>query len=125
MLRRQPRSPLFPYTTLFRSDYLSLKGAEQVERALNALEPVFKHRLPRRYLLTRFDLRRRMSEDVEARMRDVLRPEEICETKIRENVKLAESPAMELDVFRYAPESRGAQDYAQLYDELLRTGLLR
>ena len=37
------------------ADYLSLKGAEQVERALNALEPVFKRRLPRRYLLTRYD----------------------------------------------------------------------
>ena len=37
------------------ADYLSLQGAQQVERALNALEPVFKRRLPRRYLLTRFD----------------------------------------------------------------------
>ena len=107
------------------ADYLSLKGAEQVERALNALEPVFKHRLPRRYLLTRYDLRRNMSEEVEARMREVLRPDEICATRIRENVKLAESPAVELDVFRHAPASRGAQDYAELYDELLRAGLLR
>ena len=32
------------------ADFLSLKGAEQVERALNALEPVFKRRLPRRYV---------------------------------------------------------------------------
>src|SRR6185295_16830016 len=30
-------------------DFLSLSGAMQVERALNALEPVFKRRLPRRY----------------------------------------------------------------------------
>src|SRR6266576_565890 len=87
------------------ADYLALQGAQQVERALNALEPVFKRRLPRRYLLTRFDLRRRMSEDVEARMREVLRPDEICATRIRENVKLAESPAVELDVFRHAPAS--------------------
>ena len=107
------------------ADFLSLKGAEQVERALNALEPVFKRRLPRRYLLTRYDLRRRMSEDVEARMREVLRPDEICATRIRENVKLAESPAVELDVFRHAPGSRGALDYAELYDELLRAGLLQ
>src|SRR5258707_4185800 len=40
------------------ADYLSFQGAQQVERSLNALEPVFKHRLPRRYLLTRFDARR-------------------------------------------------------------------
>ena len=49
-------------------DYLSMHGAQQVERALNALEPVFKRRLPRRYLLTRFDAtapdeRRRGHED--------------------------------------------------------------
>lgn len=106
------------------ADFLSLKGAEQVERALNALEPVFKRRLPRRYLLTRYDLRRRMSAEVEARMKEVLRPEEICATRIRENVTLAESPALELDVFRHAPASRGAHDYAQLYDELLGAGLL-
>lgn len=106
------------------ADFLSLKGAEQVERALNALEPVFKRRLPRRYVLTRYDQRRRMSEAVEARMREVLRADEICATRIRENVKLAESPAVELDIFRHAPGSRGAHDYAALYAELLGAGLV-
>lgn len=106
------------------ADFLSLKGAEQVERALNALEPVFKRRMPRRYVLTRHDVRRRMTEAVEARMREVLRADEICATRIRENVKLAESPAMELDIFRHAPGSRGAHDYAALYEELLGAGLL-
>ena len=41
-------------------------------------------------------------------------PEEICATRIRESVKLAESPAVGLDVFRHAPDSRGARDYAAL-----------
>ena len=107
------------------ADFLSLKGAEQVERALNALEPVFKRRLPRRYVLTRYDIRRRMSGTVEERMREALRPEDICATRIRENVKLAESPSVGLDIFRHAPGSRGARDYAELYDELLGAGLLR
>jgi chromosome partitioning protein len=107
------------------ADFLSLKGAEQVERALNALEPVLKRRLPRRFLLTRHDARKRMTDEVEQRMRAVLRPEEICTTRIRENVKLAESPAVGLDVFRHAPGSRGAQDYEALYGELLRADLLR
>jgi chromosome partitioning protein len=101
------------------ADFLSLKGAEQVERALNALEPVFKRRLPRRYVLTRYDARRRMTETVERMMGELLRPDEICATHIRENVKLAESPAMGLDIFRHAPDSRGAHDYAALYEELL------
>jgi chromosome partitioning protein len=106
------------------ADFLSLKGAEQVERALNALEPVFKRRLPRRYVVTRYDVGRRMSADVVERMDALLRADEICVTRIRESVKLAESPSVGLDIFRHAPGSRGAYDYAALYDELLGAGLL-
>jgi len=105
-------------------DFLALRGAREVERALNALEPVFKQRLPRRYLLTRYDARRRMSADVVEQMAAALRPEEICATRIRESVRLAESPAFELDVFRHAPDSIGAEDYAALADELVRAGFL-
>ena len=107
------------------ADFLSLQGALQVERALNALEPVLKCRLPRRYVLTRYDLRRRMSSAVAERMAESLRPDEICATRIRENVKLAESPSLGLDIFRHAPESRGARDYAALYEELLGAGLVK
>jgi len=105
-------------------DFLSLRGALQVDRALNALEPVFKRRLPRRYLLTRFDPRCTMSEEVVTRMAFALRPDEVCRTRIRESVKLAESPAVELDVFRHAPGSNGAEDYEALGDELMRAGFV-
>jgi chromosome partitioning protein len=106
------------------ADYLALQGARQVEHSLNALTVVFKRRVPRRYLLTRFDPRRKMSAAVVVGMADSLLAEEICVTRIRENVKLAESPAMSLDIFRHAPDSRGAHDYAALYDELVGAGLL-
>ncbi len=105
-------------------DFLSLRGAHEVERALNALEPVLRRRLPRRYLLTRFDVRRRMTADIVARMAEAFRADEVCATRIRENVKLAESPAVELDVFRHAPGSKGAQDYQSLADELAGAGFI-
>jgi chromosome partitioning protein len=105
-------------------DFLSLRGAHEVERALNALEPVFRRRLPRRYLLTRFDVRRRMSADIVSRMAEAFRADELCRTRIRENVKLAESPAVELDVFRHAPSSKGALDYQALADELAGDGFM-
>ena len=57
-------------------------------------------------------------------MNELMRPEEIFATRIREAVRLAESPAVGLDVFRHAPESRGARDYAALTDELVSTGVL-
>ncbi len=106
------------------ADFLALQGARAVERALNALEPVFKRRLPRRYLLTRYDARRKMSAEIDTRMQGAFRPDEVCRTRIRENVKLAESPSVELDVFRHAPDSRGARDYAALVDELMGAGLV-
>ena len=106
-------------------DFLSLRGALQVERALNALEPVFKQRLPRRYVITRFDMRRKMSAEVVDAMAKSFRQEEVCVTRIRENVKLAESPAEGLDVFRHAPDSRGAHDYTSLLEELVGAGFLR
>jgi len=107
------------------ADYLAVQGAKEVERALNALEPVFRQRLPRRYVITRFDMRRRMSAEVVQEMARSFRPEEVCITRIRENVKLAESPAAGLDVFRHAPDSRGARDYEELADELVGAGFLR
>jgi chromosome partitioning protein len=106
------------------ADYLALQGAQQVERSLNALEPVFKHRLARRYVLTRFDARRKMSSEVADLMAMAFRPDEICATRIAENVSLAESPARQLDVFRHAPQSRGARDYQALVEELVGAGLV-
>jgi chromosome partitioning protein len=106
------------------ADYLALQGAQQVERSLNALEPVFKRRLPRRYLLTRFDARRKMSSEVADLMAMAFRPGEICVTRVAENVSLAESPARQLDVFRHAPQSRGARDYQALVEELVGAGLV-
>jgi chromosome partitioning protein len=50
--------------------------------------------------------------------------EELCKARISENVSVAESPASNEDVFAHAPESRGAQDYDALLDELIETGFL-
>lgn len=99
------------------SDYLSLRGALQIEHTLKALEPVLKRRIERRYLLTRFDRRRKMSFDIQDRMRKQFGAE-LCETVISENVAIAEAPALSLDIFSHSPTSSGAQDYLALMGEL-------
>lgn len=99
------------------SDYLSLRGALQIEHTLKALEPVLKRRIERRYLLTRFDRRRKMSFDIQERMRQQFGAE-LCETVISENVAIAEAPSLNLDIFAHNPTSRGAQDYLALMGEL-------
>lgn len=46
-------------------------------------------------------------------------------TKIRDNVAIGEAPAAGLDIFRYAPRSNGATDYAELCAEVLKRGPIR
>jgi chromosome partitioning protein len=99
------------------SDYLSLRGALQIERTMKALEPVLKRRIERRYLLTRFDRRRKMSFEIQNRLREQFGAE-LCETVISENVAIAEAPAVSLDIFSHSPTSRGALDYQALMEEL-------
>ena len=99
------------------ADYLAISGALQVERTLRALERVLKNPPLRRYVITRFDARRKMSWEIEQTLRTRFGAQ-LCETRISENVSIAESPAHNLDVFTHAPESRGARDYVALLDEL-------
>lgn len=103
------------------TDYLSLEAAGHITRTLHVLEPVLKRRVERRYLLTRFDRRRKMSEDIRTRLRERY-GDDVLETVISENVAVAESPALKRDVFRHNPSSTGANDYRKLLDELVDRG---
>ncbi len=103
------------------SDFLSMRGAVQIDHTLKALEPVLRLRLPRRYVLTRFDRRRKMSFEIQKRMTDAF-GDDLCKTVISENVAVAEAPSCNLDIFSHAASSRGAQDYAALLVELTNTG---
>ncbi len=99
------------------ADYLAVKGAMQVEKTLNALQRVLGRRVERRYVITRFDGRRRMSWDILETFRTRF-GRELCESRISETVSIAESPYNERDVFAHAPSSRGAADYHALFEEL-------
>ncbi|MFZ1910053.1 MAG: ParA family protein [Burkholderiales bacterium] len=105
------------------ADYLALKGVQQSEKTLRALEHVLKKRVARRYVVTRFDARRKLSHRI---FRELLERygDEICRTRISENVALAESPAEQKDVFAHSPESAGAKSYDALVDELIASGFI-
>lgn len=106
------------------SDFLSMRGAIQIDKTLRALEPVLKRRLERRYLLTRFDRRRRMCFEIHDRLKEQFGAD-VCQTVISENVAVAEAPALSLDIFSHAPKSRGAEDYIALIKELEEAGFLQ
>jgi chromosome partitioning protein len=103
------------------ADYLAVKGALQVDRTLNALQRVLGRHVDRRYVITRFDGRRKMSWDILETFKARLGAE-LCESRISETVSIAESPYNEQDVFMHAPASRGAADYRALFEELEAAG---
>ena len=105
------------------ADYLAVQGVLQVEKTLKALEHVLRKRLPRRYVVTRFDARRKMSHQIYDELKR-RHGDDVCATRITENVSVAESPAVKRDVFAHAPESRGAQDYENLLLELIASGFV-
>ena len=106
------------------ADYLSMNGAVQISKTLKALEQVLKRRVNRRYLVTRFDKRRGMSNDILQLARKEFGAD-VCETVIAENVSLAQSPAQQKNIFEFAPNSHGALDYDALLAELLADGFIR
>ncbi len=110
---------LIPVST----DYLALQGVISVEKTLKALEHVLKRRVMRRYVITRFDSRRKMSHEIFDSLKERY-GDEVCSTRISENVAVAESPASEKDVFSHSPGSRGAVDYDALLHELVATGFI-
>lgn len=99
------------------TDYLSINSAVKMDKVLNALQPVLKRKIQRRYLLTRADKRKAMTVEVEQEMRRLF-GSEVLMTKIHEHTALAESERMGQHVFEYDIESAAAQDYMALYFEL-------
>ena len=71
--------------------------------------------------MTRFHGRRRLSGEIDARIRTLF-GDTVCDTRITENVSLAESPMRGKDIYAHAPASPGARDYRAFTAELGRGG---
>lgn len=100
-------------------DYLSLVGVRHILRTVARLHEHFAH--PVRllgFLPTMYDRRNRLAEDSVAKLQGrfadaVLEP-------IRINIRLKEAPSHQQTIFEYDPDSRGADDYRQLVQTVIR-----
>lgn len=101
------------------SDYLSLVGVRHILRTMMRIREHFSHPISLLgFLPTMYDRRNRISEDsvmsLQARFGDaVLEP-------IRINARLREAPSHQQTIFEYAPDARGAEDYRDLVDIIMR-----
>lgn len=105
------------------ADYLSYQGAVQLSNTLAGLEASLKHPIKRRYVITRYNARRKAVREVIDKLQDTF-GNDVCLTRIHESTALSESLAHGVDIFTYAPKSQPARDYQRLFEELVETGFL-
>jgi chromosome partitioning protein len=69
--------------------------------------------------ITQYDGRKVLNRDVFETINTHFKSE-VFNTKVRDNIALAEAPAQGLDIFRYNAKSNGAEDYLALAKEILK-----
>ena len=101
-----------------QSTYLSIKGLQTI---VNVVEEVRESTNDKINILgfaitqvNRTVVRRQMSEVLKKAY-----PNQILEPSIRQNVSIEEAITQQLDIFSYAPESAGAEDYKALAGEIM------
>lgn len=102
-----------------QAEYLPLKGVQSFFQLLEKMNDIPNLRLAiAGFVLTQYSHRKKLSKEI----REMLEQEfdaRIFRTAIRTDVSLPVSQKLGLDVFSFAPNSHGAQDYAALAIELL------
>jgi chromosome partitioning protein len=102
-----------------QTEYYALEGLSQLLSTINLVRDNLNPRLRLAgVLLTMYDARTTLSADVAAEVRRHLGAT-VFEVIVPRSVRLAEAPSYGRPIARYSPESRGAQAYAKLADELL------
>jgi chromosome partitioning protein len=101
-------------------EYYALEGLGQLLATIDLVRDNLNPRLRLTgVLLTMYDARTTLSADVAAEVRRHL-DGSVFDTIVPRSVRLAEAPSYGRPIARYSPESRGAQAYEALADEVLR-----
>jgi chromosome partitioning protein len=99
-------------------EFYSLKGMAQLLKMVDMVKTRIGDSPKRRVLLTMYDGRANLSKQVVEQVRDYFK-NEVYQTIIPRNVKLAEAPARQKPIAIYDPESTGAEAYRKFADEVL------
>jgi len=100
-------------------EYYAMEGLGQLKRTIALIKQRLNPELEvEGYLLTLFDPRNRLSHMVAKEVKDFFK-DEVFETVIPRNVRLAESPSHGLPVLLYDAKSIGARSYISLAQEIM------
>ncbi|WP_269531933.1 ParA family protein [Chitinimonas sp. BJYL2] len=105
------------------AEYLAMNGAQQLDQTLNGLTAQGLYR-PRKVFINRYQRGHTTSEKV---LHELTRRygRDFCRTRVFESQSVLEGVGNNQDVFSYAPDSEGAEDFGFLLDELIETGFIK
>ena len=101
------------------AEFLALHGLSVLGEEIETIKTSLNRRLTiGGIIVTQYDKRLVLNRDILESIRDTY-GSTVFTTVIRKNVALAEAPTAGQDIFQYAPESYGAEDYRSLVEEIV------
>ena len=102
-----------------QAQYLALQGLTKLMEVIGKIQKRLNKELTLGgVFITQYDKRKILNRDVVEAIGSHFK-DKVFNTKIRDNVALAEAPSSKLDIFRYDPNCNGAEDYLELSKEIL------
>lgn len=102
-----------------QAEYYALEGLSALMETINFTQKTFNTKLNiLGVFITMYDARTRLSQQVYEESAEFFK-EKMFKTKIPRNIKISESPSHALPIALYAPESKGAEAYQKLTEEML------
>lgn len=99
--------------------YLAIKGLTKIIEVKDKVRKRLNKKLEiTGVFVTQYDKRKILHRDVVDTINTYFQ-DKVFDTKIRDNIALAEAPSMGMDIFRYNEKSYGAEDYLKLCKEIL------
>ncbi|MFK7904380.1 MAG: ParA family protein [Chitinophagales bacterium] len=102
-----------------QAEYLALQGLTKLTTVIQKIQRRLNRKLQLGgVFLTQYDNRKILNREVAESVSNFFK-DKVCQTKIRNNISLAEAPALGNDIFTYNSKSNGAKDYMSLSKEIL------
>ena len=105
-----------------QAEYLALQGLSKLQEVIGKIQKRLNKNLRiGGVFVTQYDSRKVLNREVLATIEKNFKGK-VFDTKIRDNVALAEAPTQGVDIFQYQPKSYGAEDYTALVAEIAGSG---
>lgn len=102
-----------------QAEYLALQGLKKLSDVIIKVQSRLNQNLELAgVFLTQFDSRKVLNREINTMVNNYFK-DKTLQTKIRDNVSLAEAPVNKMDIFSYDDKSNGAKDYKDLTKEIL------